>query len=143
MALSPGLMIAVKFSTSSMPMLEIVKVLPLISSGASLPLRAFSASSFARAFTSVMVSSSALRITGTTRPCSRETATPRCTWLFQRVVLPSVDAVHRGKLLQRQHHRLRDEVGDRVRRALLLELGAELHEIGHIHLDRDEEMRGA
>ena len=96
MALSPGLMIAVKFSTSSMPMLEIVKVLPLISSGASLPVRALSASSFERAFTSAMLSSSALRITGTTRPCSRETATPRCTWLFQRVVLPSVELFTSG-----------------------------------------------
>ena len=37
---SPGLMIAVKFSTSSMPMLEIEKVDPLISSGARPPARA-------------------------------------------------------------------------------------------------------
>ena len=43
---SPGLMIAVKFSTSSMPMFEMVKVEPLISSGARPPARALSMSCF-------------------------------------------------------------------------------------------------
>ena len=39
-AASPGLIMAVKFSTSSIPMLDIVNVPPSISSGISIPLRA-------------------------------------------------------------------------------------------------------
>ena len=94
---SPGLMIAVKFSTSSMPILDIENVLPVISSGVNLPARAFEARSWARTFNSASINSSALRMTGTTKPCSSETATPRCTWLFQRVVVPSVELFTSGK----------------------------------------------
>src|ERR1017187_5725102 len=90
MALSPGLMIAVKFSTSSMPIFEMVNVPPLISSGVSFPVRAFSASVRACWLSSASDSSSAFRTTGTTNPCSSETASPRLTWLCQRVLRPSV-----------------------------------------------------
>ncbi len=65
---SPGLMIAVKFSTSSMPMFEMVKVDPLISSGARPPARALSMSCFERSLSSAIVISSASRTTGTTNP---------------------------------------------------------------------------
>jgi hypothetical protein len=67
-ALSPGLMMAVKFSISSIPMLEIVNVLPPISSGVSLPARALAISSVAASCSSARLNSSASRITGTTSP---------------------------------------------------------------------------
>ena len=51
-------------------------------------------------------------------------------------------AIDGGELLQAQHHGLRDEIGDGERRALFFEPGAELNQVGHVHLDSDEEMGG-
>ena len=66
-----------------------MKVPPFISSGVSLPERAFSASSPDSAWISSSPLRSAFAMTGTTRPLSTETAMPMLTFDFCETELPS------------------------------------------------------
>ena len=83
MADSGGLITAVKLSTSNIPRLLTVNVPPLKSSGRSLPVRASSARCCDSRAIARIRRWSALRMTGTIRPCSSATAMPMCTCFFR------------------------------------------------------------
>ena len=95
-AASPGLMIAVNWSTPNMPRLDTVNVEPERSSGETVPSRAPCASSPARSCSCGTVSACASRITGTTRPPGTLTAIPRCTRSRAQTCVPSVRALTSG-----------------------------------------------
>jgi hypothetical protein len=132
-------MMAVKCSTPSIPMFEIVNVLPDRSSGGSVPARAPATTAAERSCSSGIRIRSVPRTTGTTRPASSATASPsHCSEPDGATVGPAVDGRDLDEAPDDGH---RDEVRDRVDRSGGFQLLSQTEERGHVDDHGDGKVR--